>query len=222
MSTVTDEIAEVVFWGATGQAKVLRELIGPHGPQLVALFDRDSTRPSPFADVPIYYGRPGFEAWLKARGSSSGLGCLVAVGGDRGRDRCEIQQYLVGFGLYPLTVRHPTAFVAANSSLASGSQILAHTAVCVEATLGEACIINTGASVDHECHLGDGVHIGPGARLAGCVKIERYVFVGTGAVVLPRIRIGEGAIIGAGSVVVKDVEAHTVVAGNPARVLRKL
>ena len=34
--------------------------------------------------------------------------------------------------------------------------------------------------------------------------------------------VGEGALVGAGSVVTKDVPAHSVVAGNPAKVLRKL
>ncbi len=45
--------------------------------------------------------------------------------------------------------------------------------------------------------------------------------VGVGAIVLPGVRIGEGAQVGAGAVVTRDVEAFTVVAGNPARVLRK-
>lgn len=45
--------------------------------------------------------------------------------------------------------------------------------------------------------------------------------IGSGATLLSGITIGEGAIIGAGSVVTKDVPAHSVVAGNPARVVRK-
>lgn len=44
--------------------------------------------------------------------------------------------------------------------------------------------------------------------------------VGSGAVILCGVTIGEGAIVGAGSVVTKDVPPHTVVAGNPARILR--
>jgi acetyltransferase-like isoleucine patch superfamily enzyme len=44
--------------------------------------------------------------------------------------------------------------------------------------------------------------------------------IGTGAVILGGISIGEGAVVGAGAVVTKDVAPHTVVAGNPARVLR--
>jgi acetyltransferase-like isoleucine patch superfamily enzyme len=48
------------------------------------------------------------------------------------------------------------------------------------------------------------------------------VWIGTGATILPRCkRIGNGAVIGAGSVVTKDVEAFTIVAGNPARVIKE-
>lgn len=47
--------------------------------------------------------------------------------------------------------------------------------------------------------------------------IGNNVFLGANAVILPGVNIGDGAIIGAGSVVTKDVEKHTVVAGNPAK-----
>jgi len=50
---------------------------------------------------------------------------------------------------------------------------------------GEGCIINTSASVDHECRLEAGVHVAPGARLAGCVTAGRYATIYMGAVVLP-------------------------------------
>ena len=51
--------------------------------------------------------------------------------------------------------------------------------------------------------------------------VERRASIGSGATILCGITIGEGAIVGAGSVVTKDVPAGAVVAGNPARILRK-
>jgi acetyltransferase-like isoleucine patch superfamily enzyme len=45
--------------------------------------------------------------------------------------------------------------------------------------------------------------------------------IGTNATVMCGVTIGEGAIVGAGSVVTKDVPAHAIVAGNPARILRQ-
>ena len=47
------------------------------------------------------------------------------------------------------------------------------------------------------------------------------MFLGINAVVLPGVRIGKNAVVGAGSVVTVDVAARTVVAGNPASVIRR-
>ena len=46
--------------------------------------------------------------------------------------------------------------------------------------------------------------------------------IGSGATILCGVTIGEGALVGAGSVVSRDVPQHTIVAGNPARVVRKV
>jgi UDP-2-acetamido-3-amino-2,3-dideoxy-glucuronate N-acetyltransferase len=52
--------------------------------------------------------------------------------------------------------------------------------------------------------------------------VRRRASIGSGAVILAGITIGEGAMVGAGAVVTRDVPARTVVAGNPARVVRAL
>ncbi|QYX34017.1 acyltransferase [Sphaerospermopsis torques-reginae ITEP-024] len=54
------------------------------------------------------------------------------------------------------------------------------------------------------------------------VIIEDHVWIGFNAAILKGVTIGKGAIIGASSVVTKDVEAFTIVAGNPAKVIKKL
>src|SRR5205823_6113763 len=54
------------------------------------------------------------------------------------------------------------------------------------------------------------------------VRIGRNVWIGFDSCVLPGVSIGEGAVVGARSVVTEDVPAYSVVAGNPARVVRRL
>jgi sugar O-acyltransferase (sialic acid O-acetyltransferase NeuD family) len=210
---------EMVFWGATGQAIVLRECLSDK--TLMALFDNSKDAVSPFPDVPLFHGQAGFERWMESRPAARPLAFVVAIGGHRGTERLRIHDYLKSAGLLPLSACHRTAFVASDAEIGEGSQILAQSAVGARAVLGRVCIVNTSASVDHECVLGDGVHVGPGAHLAGCVTVDDGALIGTGAVVLPRVRIGRGAIVGAGAVVTRRVDDYTVVVGNPAKFLKR-
>ena len=59
-------------------------------------------------------------------------------------------------------------------------------------------------------------------RVTGPIRIGRCAWVGAGAVVLPGVQIGECSVVGAGAVVTEDVEPFTVVAGVPARIIRRL
>ena len=54
----------------------------------------------------------------------------------------------------------------------------------------------------------------------GSIIIEEDVWIGSNVVVLSGIKIGRGAVIGAGSVVTKDVKPYSVIAGNPARIVK--
>jgi sugar O-acyltransferase (sialic acid O-acetyltransferase NeuD family) len=208
----------VILWGASGHAKVLAEACGQMGRRVVALFDNDPARVSPWENVPLAIGEEGLLRWREQTGLLAEF--ALAIGGDRGRDRLALHDLLAGYGFVPLTVVHPTAFVAESAHLDAGCQVLARAAVCVEAKLGRQTIVNTQASVDHECVLGAGVHVAPGATLAGCVQVADGATIGAGAVVLPRLRIGSDAVVGAGAVVTRDIPDNAVAWGNPARVRR--
>jgi len=81
-----------------------------------------------------------------------------------------------------------------------------------------------------------GVHIGPHSYLAFDVAVlahdmprglycDTYIgarcFIGARSIILPGVRIGDGSIVGSGSVVTRDVPPGSIVAGNPARVIRR-
>lgn len=105
-------------------------------------------------------------------------------------------------------------------------KISSHTFICEGVTIEDECFIG-----HHVVFINDKL---PAAVNADgslqttadwkCVptRVRKRASIGSGAVILCGVTIGEGAIVGAGAVVTKDVPPHTVVAGNPARVLRQL
>jgi acetyltransferase-like isoleucine patch superfamily enzyme len=110
------------------------------------------------------------------------------------------------------------------------------------ARIGRHCKISSHSFVCEGVQIEDGVFVGHGVMFIndryprainghGALKTEadwvciqtrvcRGASIGSNATVLCGVTIGEGALVGAGSVVTKDVPPYTVVAGNPARVLR--
>ena len=211
---------DVIIWGGTGQAKVVRPIIEYYGSKVVAVFDNTPNLPTPFPDVELYHGHKQFEVWIKSRNRKE-IGFCVAIGNPHGRVRIRLHDLLVKEGLTPVTVVHPTAWVADNATIGSGSQILAGAVIAPEATIGRQCIINTNASVDHEDVLEDGVEVAPGATLCGLVHVGVNAWICAGATVLPHIRIGADAIVGAGAVVMKDVPDGITVVGIPATPVSK-
>lgn len=208
------------FWGATGQVKVLKEFITDFGYELFWLFDNDPQVAKMVENIPVLGGWEDFVGWAE-KNKSKDIAFLVAIGGDKGKVRLELQSKIQGFGFFPLTVWHKTSYISSSAKIDIGSQVLPRATVCVDVKIGKSCIINTGAQVDHECIIGDGVHIMPGAVLTGCVRVNNFATIGSGAIILPRINIGEGAIVGAGAVVTKNVDPYTTVTGLPAKVVNR-
>ena len=78
--------------------------------------------------------------------------------------------------------------------------------------------------------IGDGSYLAFGAtilchdmsrNIKSDVKIGKNCFIGANALILPGVTIGDEVIVGAGSVVTKNVENNTIVAGNPAKIIKK-
>jgi sugar O-acyltransferase (sialic acid O-acetyltransferase NeuD family) len=145
---------------------------------------------------------------------------LGGVGDTRPRRR--LYELVRSRGFEMVAAIHPSAVVSESARVGEGPTILANAVVGADASLGEDVIVNSGAVVEHDCRIGDHVHVATGARLASGVEVGAGAHVGLGASVVQGITIGAGAIVGAGAAVVRDVAPGTVVAGVPARELRRL
>lgn len=131
------------------------------------------------------------------------------------------------------------AQVRENANIGSECNLGKGCFVDIGVTIGNRCKLQNGVYVFHGFSVEDGVFLGPGAmllndknpraiRLDGGVKtdadwrvsegvVEYGAALGGGAIALPGVRIGRFALVGSGAVVTRDVPAHAVVAGNPAR-----
>ncbi|CAM5765990.1 carbonic anhydrase [Labrys miyagiensis] len=210
-------MTEAILWGGTGHSRVLRELMASLGISILAIVDNRAVN-APFPGPAMLLGLDGLKAWMGHYPKpTETLSYALAIGGGYGRDRMAIARELDALGLRHLSLVHPTAIVAPDASLGKGSQVLLGATVATHARIGACSIVNTRASVDHDCIVGDGVHIGPGATLCGQIEIGHGCFVGAGATILPHLKIGDDAVIGAGAVVTKNIAPGETVVGTPAK-----
>ena len=215
VSIVRDRL---VIWGASDQCRVNYPILKQLGYQIEALIDDTANKRSPFDDVPIYVGEQGLDAFLQAT-EIGGLGFVVAIGNPYGH--VKLHHLLKGKGFFRVYFADPTSLICKTADYGEGLQVMPAAIVHNDVKIGDQCIVNTCALIEHDCVLKDGVEIGPGAVLCGRVHVGENTWIGANATIRPRVVIGDNSIIGAGAVVVTDIPSNVVAVGVPAKVIRE-
>jgi sugar O-acyltransferase (sialic acid O-acetyltransferase NeuD family) len=140
---------------------------------------------------------------------------FVAIGNNE--TRAEIQMKLEKEGASIPVLIHPTASIGEEVELLPGAVVMAGAIINCCSNIGKGCIINTGATIDHDNLIEEYAHISPGAHVAGTVKIGKRTWLGIGSVVSNNVIISEGCKIGAGAVVIKNITEPGTYIGVPAR-----
>ena len=123
----------------------------------------------------------------------------------------------------------PGAIIRDQVEIGDAAVIMMGAVINIGAVIGEGTMIDMGAVLGGRAIVGKRCHVGAGAVLAGVVEpasatpviVEDDVLIGANAVVIEGVHICQGAVVAAGAVVVNDVEPNTVVAGTPARVIKR-
>ncbi|WJH33097.1 2,3,4,5-tetrahydropyridine-2,6-dicarboxylate N-acetyltransferase [Paenibacillus sp. CC-CFT747] len=124
----------------------------------------------------------------------------------------------------------PGAFIREKVAIGNNAIIMMGAVINIGVSIGEGTMIDMGAILGGRVQVGKMCHIGAGAVLAGVIEppsaqpviVEDDVLVGANAVVLEGVRIGQGSVVAAGAIVTQDVPEYSVVAGAPARVIKKV
>ena len=194
------------LFGASGHARVVRDIIERSGGEVTAFVDDDLSLTE----------KDGLPVLHDAAGCSP---IIVAIGDSK--VRYEIVKRLTAHGCSFGTAIHPCAIVSPSAEIGEGTVIMPGAIVNAYAKIGKHCVINTGAQVDHECVIGDYVDICPSTTLCGNVHVGDGSNVCAGSTVVQGVKIGRWSIAGAGSLVRHDVGDGVVVVGQDQHEIKK-
>lgn len=192
------------LYGASGHAKVIADILIAFGETIEGLVDDN-------LDVNELYG---YRVYHSYEGRSP---IIISIGSNAIRKRiaerlsCEFSKAI-----------HPSAIISPSAVIDEGTVVMQGAIVQADVRIGKHCIINTGASVDHECVIDDYVHISPHSTLCGNVRVGEGTWIGAGTTVIPGVIIGQWCVIGAGSVVTKDIPDRVLAVGNRCKVIKKI
>jgi UDP-perosamine 4-acetyltransferase len=204
----------VIILGGGGHAKVLIDALRLSGIEIIGIVDSDpQKKATDVLGVPVVGNDDSVFSYL-----TDSIYLINGIGSvNRPAMRGELFRRFKAHGFIFASVLHPSAVIAKDVKLAEGVQVMAGAVIQVGSSIGANSIINTKASIDHDCIIGNNVHIAPGATLSGMVQIGNDAHIGTGACIIQGISIGSGSMIAAGAVVTKNVSPASKVRGVPAK-----
>jgi sugar O-acyltransferase (sialic acid O-acetyltransferase NeuD family) len=190
---------EIYLYGAGGHAKVIVDILKSQKIQILGVFD-DNPDVKECMGIPVVNHNVQFPL-------------IISIGNNQIRKN--IADRLPGV-FYTQAIAD-SAIVSKSANIGIGSVIMQGGIIQSSVKIGKHCIINTKASIDHDCIIHDYVHIAPGVVLCGNVEIGEGSFIGAGTTVIQGTKIGKWSVIGAGSVVVKDIPDNVLAYGNPCK-----
>lgn len=195
---------DMILYGASGHARVIRDIIEAMGEHVSCLVD-DNPDTNELDGLPVVHRLQADEP------------VILSIGSNRVRKLLDRRHAGTVWG----RAIHPSAIVSPSAQVDEGSVVMQGAILQAGTRIGRHCIVNTGAAIDHECQIGDFVHISPHATLCGNVHVGEGSWVGAGSTVIQGIHIGRDCIIGAGSVVTRNIPDGYVAYGNPCHIRRE-
>lgn len=199
---------KIVIIGASGHGRVIADIAKLNGYKEIIFLDDDTSK--------IKNGIYDVVGICKDfKTYKEDYDFIIAIGHNKIRER--ISNELNKLGINQITLIHPTAVIDKTVVIEEGTTIMANVVLNADVKIGKGCIINTAATVDHDCKINDFVHISPGVKIAGAVDVGKRTWIGIGCSIINNLIICDDCIIGAGSTVIYDIKCSGTYVGSPVR-----
>lgn len=157
-------------------------------------------------------------AYIKT-GSFHSIKIHIAIGDNA--TRFNIYKEIGGLANNLFIISSRSSIISTKATVMAGVAIIHNAVLHANTHVGICSLIDTGAIIEHDCHIGDFCNIAPSATICGGATIHEGAIIGAGAIVTEKITIGRNALVGAGAVVINDIPESCVAVGNPARVIKE-
>ena len=116
---------------------------------------------------------------------------------------------------------HPRSYFGIGVEIGEGTVLMPGSIVNTDTFIGNNCIINSNASIDHDCVIKDHTHICPGVTIAGNVEIGKNCWIGLGSKIIENCKIGDNVFVAAGTLITKNIKSNSFLKGVPGRYATK-
>ncbi|MDB4372205.1 hypothetical protein N9Z53_00375 [Mariniblastus sp.] len=141
--------------------------------------------------------------------SHSNLSYIIGMTDVRMKPR--VQAFADEFNMTPVSIIHPTAYVAPSATIGNGVFVAPQAVISVNAFVEDHSIIHIHSSVGHDCKIDKFCAVLPGARISGNVTLGKSVMIGSGAFIFQGVKIGYRSQVDALTYVRHDVAEKQVV-----------
>jgi sugar O-acyltransferase (sialic acid O-acetyltransferase NeuD family) len=118
------------------------------------------------------------------------------------------------------SLMHPLSVIGLSSRIGVGSILMPGSHIGPNSKIGNFCIINTKASIDHDCNIKNFASLAPGVVTGGNVSVGKRSAIFIGSIIKHKISIGDDTVVGAASYVNEDIKNNVVAYGSPCKIIR--
>ena len=212
-------LTPIVVFGASGHAKVVIDIVERVGAyKVIGLVDSGKPEGLEWFGYRVLGSEASLPELMSLYGFEAGI---VAIGDNWTR-------YLVVNGITKVVTDfrfiraiHPSSLLGRGVRIGSGTVIMAGVTINSDTTIGDFCIVNTAASLDHDNELGNFASVAPGVLTGGNVRVGQFAALSIGASIIHGRTVGPHAVVGAGATVIDDIPGYSVAWGTPARVVKQ-